>query len=133
MMPSTLWLPRIQKGGSLNFTQLAFETSLAPVILDTDRLYANQQELLFSAASTAGIRTPNASLAAAEIQKAKFSLTAQSRAPETNLFNLPRIACWPIHADLAGNASSPYASAFDRLIAFCATINKRAVLFPAQG
>ncbi|MFZ4779726.1 MAG: hypothetical protein ACOYM3_30575, partial [Terrimicrobiaceae bacterium] len=64
-----------------------------------------------------------ASLTKAQIELAKFFLTARSRAPETNLFNLPRVAMWPIYKFLnaTGTPNNAYTTAFDRLIAFCAS------------
>jgi len=112
--------PRIEKGGSLNLTVTA-TTSLLPVEMDHDRLYANEDELIFNNA-----RLANAGLSQSDIAGAKFFLTAQSRAPETNLFNLPKIACWPVHT------ATDHRSAFDKLIAFCSAINGLPYYFQRQ-
>ena len=112
--------PRLLPGGSAQGTvQVASKTALSaafPGFPKANRLYASLDELLFKPD-----RTPNPALTEAQLEQAKFFLTAHSRAPETNLFNLPRIACWPIDSDLAANPLSPYTTAFDRLIAFCAS------------
>lgn len=104
--------PRIAAGGSLNLTKPATDT-LAPVTFDQDRLYANDDELIFNKD-----RQANNGLTSAEIERAKFFITTTSRAPEVNLFNLPKVVCWPIHSDALSHRS-----AFDKLIAFCGTLN----------
>jgi uncharacterized protein (TIGR02600 family) len=50
------------------------------------------------------------------LQRMRFFLTTTSRAPEVNLFGLPRMSIWPINSDVAKQ------SAYDKLIAFCSTI-----------
>lgn len=88
--------------------------------------YATLDEYQFSGAGTSP-RTANSAgglLGKADIEAAKFFATANSRAPEVNLFNLPRVAIWPVDKDLATNPASPRTTAFDRLIAFCSTLRK---------
>src|SRR5690606_36639465 len=58
------------------------------------------------------------------LERAKFFITVSSRAPETNLFNKPRIAIWPI-----SNKPGDYRTTFDELIHFCASMGKN----PAAG
>lgn len=106
--------PRVKEGGSNGGTAIA-PGALSP---DTDRIYANVDELIFQ---------PNRGLNAValtkeQLEQAKFFLTARSRAPETNLFNLPRLAMWPIFK-LGANGLTDAArtTIFDRLIAFCAS------------
>lgn len=114
--------PRIAAGGSLNLTRPATDT-LAPVTFDQDRLYANDDELIFNKD-----RQANSGLTSAEIERAKFFLTTTSRAPEVNLFNLPKVVCWPLHTDAASRRS-----AFDKLIAFCGTLNGSPYYFQRQN
>lgn len=106
---------RVQKGGSLGGTALA----TGKVIGDADRLYASIDELVFD---------PNRDdqpIDQQRLQRGRFFLTAHSRAPEVNLFNMPRIAIWPIHRTDSTAARSPY----DRLIAFCSSINQQPYYF----
>lgn len=110
-------MPRIVGGGSEAGTVLATN----PLTPDDDRLYASVDELIFAPS-----RSGNAGLAKDQLEKARFFLTAHSRAPETNLFNLPRIACWPVFKDLAVDRVTP----FDRLIAFCASTGPDNALVP---
>lgn len=104
-------VPRVVGGGSNGGTAIAS----APLTPDSDRLYASIDEMLFDPN-----RTPEASLSRSLLQGAKFFLTARSRAPETNLFNLPRVATWPIYRlGTNGLPNMTRTTVFDRLIAFC--------------
>lgn len=115
--------PRYTWGGSSGGT---VPTDSNNPILDlrnvSDRLYSSIDELVFSADRTAGV------LARDTVEQRRFVLTTQSRAPETNLFNLPRVAIWPIHA----NAGSSYRTALDNEIARASTINGEPFYFQRQ-
>lgn len=107
-------VPRIVGGGSEGGTAVA----AGAINTDTDRLYATVEELLFKPDHT----QVNSGLSATDVERAGFFLTAYSRAPETNLYNLPRMACWPIYkVGASGVPDSSHTTAFDRLIAFCAS------------
>ncbi len=110
-------VPRIVGGGSEAGTLLA----TGPLVPDGDRLYAGVDELIFDPG-----RSDNAGLSKAQLEQSRFFLTSHSRAPETNLFNLPRIACWPVFKNLA----SGRVTAFDKLIAFCASTGTAGDLKP---
>ena len=111
-------VPRLSDGGSKNAT-LAVDAA-APVPLDQDRLYSTEDEIVF-----ANNRTGNTSIGKALVERGKFFLTTVSRAPETNLFNLPKVVCWPVHA-----INTPeYRTPFDRLFAFCGELNGSAYFF----
>jgi hypothetical protein len=88
--------------------------------------YATLDEYQFSETGTSPrtVNSAGSSLSKADLEAAKFFTTANSRAPEVNLFNLPRVAIWPVDEDLATNPASPRTTAFDRLIAFCSTLRK---------
>ncbi len=60
------------------------------------------------------------------LERSKFFITANSRAPETNMFNLPRVAIWPIYdAPYDTEAyKKTHLSPFDRLIHYCASLGK---------
>jgi uncharacterized protein (TIGR02600 family) len=83
---------------------------------DASRLYANVDELLFATNRSATGTNP---VTPQQLERARFFLTASSRAPDVTLFNTPRILSWPI-TFTAGNTNklTPY----DRLIAFCGTV-----------
>lgn len=59
------------------------------------------------------------------MERVRFFVTATSRAPEETLFNTPRVACWPITPDEM--------TAFDELIAFCATLNDSEYFFKRKN
>ena len=107
--------PRYSSGGTVEATQIASTA----VLSSTNRLYTSVDDFVFNPNRAAN----STSIDKTALQKAKFFATCCSRAPEVNLFNKPRIAMWPIHADLASNANSPYTTVADRLIAFCSTIS----------
>jgi uncharacterized protein (TIGR02600 family) len=83
---------------------------------DASRLYANVDELLFATNRSATGTNP---VTPQQLERARFFLTASSRAPDVTLFNTPRIVSWPI-TFTSGNTNkiTPY----DRLIAFCGTL-----------
>lgn len=109
--------PRVVGGGSENGTRLA----TAALTADSDRLYATVDESIFTAA-----REDFPSLTQTQLSQAPFFLTAHSRAPETNLFDLPRIATWPIFQ----NMPAARVSVFDKLIAFCSSTGEAGNLKP---
>lgn len=135
-------VPRINGGGSEAGTKATVTTANSTsgvgggtaggtaIVPDTDRLYASVDELVFTPT-----RGTNGGLNKSQLEQAKFFLTARSRAPEVNLFNLPRVAIWPIDSSWANNPSNSNAtglsktSAFDRLIAFCSSINSKPYYF----
>ena len=106
--------PRVVEGGSDRGTAVA-PTALTP---DGDRLYCSVDELVVKPN-----RDLNAGLDKDTVDKVRFCLTAQSKAPEVNLFNQPRIAIWPIRKDPLLSSSSAKVTVFDKLIAFCSTVN----------
>ncbi len=109
--------------------QLAGDDSVWPVTLDHDRLYASVDELLFNPVFANNQRggqllavkskTDQTDLSREMLETARFFLTTESRAPEQNLFNKPRVALWPVNVDDAKRTT------FDRTIAFCATVGPR--------
>lgn len=109
--------PRYKFGGSQGGKVLA----TGPISLSPVRLLPSLDELIFRPD-----RTEDPVLNRATLESRRFLVTTHSRAPETNLFNLPRVAIWPVY-ELNGNtlsATNPdpdYTNTFDRLIAFCAS------------
>lgn len=98
----------------------------------TKHLYASVDDMLFrSGRFTTGGGTPDLNLidpgAAASaantippeaIERLRFFLTTNSRAPELNLFSRPRVTTWPV------NASPRYRTSFDDLFVFTSTLAK---------
>ncbi len=97
--------------------------------LDTDRLFASVDELLFNPA-----RGVTDGITRSFLEKAKFFLTTSGRTPETNMFNLPRIALWPLQQERDPNFGMPGCPARPRtpqddLIAQCTTIGGKPYYF----
>lgn len=99
--------PRVVQGGA---------PAGGALTADRDRLYASIDELNFDAAG----REPYPWLSQREIERARFCLTAHSRAPEVTIFGRPRISCWPI---------SPAQSVYDKSVALCSSIGGRPYYF----
>ncbi|MDR3402984.1 MAG: Verru_Chthon cassette protein A [Chthoniobacter sp.] len=100
-----------------------------------DRLYASVDEFLFGAhVSVGNFSTPNYTritnnvyanltnnpITPDLVDKLRFFVTTQSRAPELNLFGQPRISCWPVRAESPGEVTG--LNVFDNLILFCSTV-----------
>jgi len=109
-------VPRIQQGGSYGGTQWPSTSNFINLSNDVDRLYASPDELLYSgSALSSGTRATNNPLTATDISTRAFFLTACSRAPETTLFETPRVSIWPTMT------SGTCQDSFDKLLNFCAT------------
>lgn len=108
-------IPRIQTGGSTGGTVAVpiTNTSASIITPDSDRLFANVDEFLFNPS-----RGENSLITSKkpQLRRARFFLTANSRAPEVNLYGKPRISLWPENSDPAKR------SPFDTLAAFCTTL-----------
>jgi uncharacterized protein (TIGR02600 family) len=133
--------PRLVWGGSLGGTVWAGQSaSLNLSQALRQPLYASADELMFASTasppaarnvnylSVDGSSAPNY-LTQAQLEQAKFFITASSRAPEVNLFDKPRVSMWPISSDYFTHIGTPsyvsaYTTAHDRLIAFCSTLRK---------
>lgn len=63
------------------------------------------------------------------LEQLRFFLSASSRAPELNLFGLPRVSIWPVHERDDPNPATSKRSAYDDLIAFCSTIADKPYYF----
>lgn len=144
--------PRLSWGGSEGGTvPFAYTTPAVP--LKSDRLYATVDELAFRAPPSATARSPKdrnllAGTAADPIpiseqtlEEWRFFLTANSRAPEVNLFNQPRVSIWPVDDPTKKNPVRgalqdtakdlvDQQSPLDKLLAFCSTLGTGASAKP---
>jgi uncharacterized protein (TIGR02600 family) len=120
--------PRYAWGGSQFGAQSTMPGETVPT--KTDRLYASLDELCFSPTlAGSGQRQANP-VSAAQLEAARFVLTAHSESPETTLLGEPRIAIWPV----ADPTSAGGMTATDRAIMSAATVaagtpNARSYLF----
>lgn len=128
--------PRVIRGGSDNGKNPNLANVLAP---DNDRLFASLGELRFASRKTtaAALRKENGSLFGYSIsdegwtdlvERRKGFLTTSSRAPELTMSGKPRVAVWPI--SVLDHPTTPYRSALDKLIAFCATLKNGGAEYP---
>ncbi|PTX92009.1 hypothetical protein DB346_23945 [Verrucomicrobia bacterium LW23] len=121
-------LPRTKPGGSLGGTVTTPATP-GGIGLKSERLFATVDEVVYSplrTGETAGdadyttAASGPAPLNADNINRAKFFLTANSRSPDVNQFNKPRVCIWPITLDKS--SGEELKTPFDQLIAFCSTM-----------
>lgn len=130
--------PRNMWGGSEMGTKPTVSFGALPAQpLDTDRLYASVDEVFFGMPANADEipRPSNAlGLQRTDVEKLRFFLTTQNRAPDTNPFNQPRIGLWPVPepgkknpANL--NSTTDSQTPTDKLIAFCCSLNANPYYF----
>jgi len=134
-------IPRLATGGSKSGTSQVTTATTTP-IPNSNHLYDSVDEFLFNAAATnprgVNVNPANATSTASPsttpftesaIEKVRFFLTANSRAPEVNMFNKPRIALWPLQANTVTNTVVTPApacwTAKDKLIAACSTLGAK--------
>lgn len=116
--------PRYRWGGSENASRPIWDRAenwQAGSLLNlnkNERLYATPSELLLNV--TRGLNDSRLETATAE---SGFLLTESSRAPEINVFGLPRVGIWPLDAD------PDKRTACDKLIARALTIGDKPYFF----
>ncbi|MEI6035530.1 MAG: Verru_Chthon cassette protein A, partial [Verrucomicrobiae bacterium] len=120
--------PRISWGGSAGGTKYAWLTRELGAT-DMDRLYATPDELSFgNGVDSAGLRIPNTANGTSlekddqKLDELRFFLTTQSRAPELNLFNRPRISLWPFNEEMVQTTVDARLTPEDRLIRFASEL-----------
>jgi hypothetical protein len=104
--------PRYNDGGTLGGNNTAYSAAATSLPIKNDRLFPTVDEMFYSptrGATAAGISQ-------ADLEARRFFLTATSRAPETTLFDTPRVTTWPVWQTVASRTP------LERLIAFCSTI-----------
>jgi uncharacterized protein (TIGR02600 family) len=109
--------------------------------LKSDRLYSSVDELAFASTNpSSGRNYGTTKLSPTNIASLRFFLTAESRAPEVNILNLPRICLWPLNDTNGANlnptnpnwvtaAGTARWSFLDKSIAKCATLGTKAYYF----
>jgi uncharacterized protein (TIGR02600 family) len=140
-------VPRIHTGGSYGGTR-TFEsdqyreasgdsqTADAVAIQEatSERLYASVDELLFSQNNDSTRRVLNQAQVSAQVtlfnkttlERASAFLTTNNRSSEINLFGLPRIAMWPLPANVNKRTG------FDKMIEFCSRIGGQNYIFQRE-
>ncbi len=120
--------PRIGWGGSEGGTKYAWLTRELGST-DMERLYATVDELSYGKGLDAsGLRLANTvngnklESSGQKLDELRFFLTTQSRAPELNLFNRPRISLWPFNQEMVATSVDPRLTPEDRLIRFASEL-----------
>ncbi len=125
-------VPRVVGGGSQSGTRY-IDTRLASeangLVPDTEPLFPSLDDVVMRSdrepheyPDAEGNAIPADQLSE-YLERAKFFVTVNSRAPETNMFNLPRVAIWPIYNARYGSGKyKTHLTAFDRLIHYCASM-----------
>ncbi len=133
--------PKISAGGSMGGTKSYVKDDFDPANIvatpidiagtGSERLYASVDEMLFREGYNSVTKQRPASeltlpgtggkkiFDRETLERSRFFLTAQSRAPEFSIHGLPRIAVWPIADESRGKERR---TNFDNLIALCATL-----------
>ena len=130
--------PRIGSGGSQGGTIMAWLTRNVGV-LDYDRLFPSVDELAFGKTSanwTSGNATNDLRYSSPfimDVTRLPFFLTTDSRAPELNAFNRPRVTLWPFNTELVADPTKMTPE--DRLIKAASEIgsNQRKLYFQRQN
>ncbi len=105
--------PRYAFGGSEGAT-IEGTNITTGISTRSDRLYPTVGEMLFNPDHSASFLNSGV---VQQMEPGKFFLTANSKAPEVNLYGQPRISMWPISAANDGN----HRTATDQLLAFAST------------
>lgn len=137
-------IPRVVGGGSASGTRKVDFRNPAErngLVADKDRLYASLDEFLLEPGrkgKDAQLREPNdfpdptqrrggildPKVMQDQLERAKFFLSVVSRAPETTVFNTPRVSIWPTRSSEGPGFTPKHHTPFDRLIRFCAEVGR---------
>ena len=128
-------VPRVVPGGSQSGTRKVdpdIPAEADGLVADTEPLFPSLDDMVMRSDREPHVYPDNTGTDISEsdlgdfLERSKFFITAYSRAPEVNLFNLPRVAIWPIYnTDRSEDAASDYQrklTSFDRLIHYCASV-----------
>lgn len=128
-------VPRVVGGGSESGTRLINTRDPKEqngLVADTEPLFPSVDDMIMRSdreehefPDAKGNPIPDDELSE-YLERSKFFLSVYSRAPEVNMFNLPRVAMWPIYdAQRSSDKRSDYQtklSPFDRLIHYCSSV-----------
>ena len=111
--------PRYNDGGTLGGNNTAYSANATSLPIKNDRLFPTVDEMFYSPTRGAAA----AGISQADLEARRFFLTATSRAPETTLFDTPRVTTWPVWQSVTSRTP------LERLIAFCSTIGSQPFYF----
>lgn len=119
-------VPRVMSGGTFSGTEVPLEKKF--MTDDYERLFASVDEMAFHPEIDKNNLRKNSGGIVPEkarelLERGKFFLTANNRAPEVNMFNKPRVNLWPMQSDsaLRNVGGKPMRNAKDKLLAFCSS------------
>ena len=118
--------PRFKSGGTLGGTlDRKTNPSVAEItaLRKNDRLFASIDELFYNPARGANA----AGISKADLEARRFLLTSSSRAPETTLWNTPRLTIWPTFQTASKRGPT------DKLITFTSTIAGKPFYFVREN
>ena len=134
--------PRYLWGGSASGVSntLYGSNAITSGMLPASRLYASVDEFFFAATNSSGPSSGQAqsmtNFTPQDVSRLRFFLTAESRAPEVNPLNLPKISLWPepdtnnkMTANTNAAAAATNRTLLDQTIAFCSTLGTNAYYF----
>lgn len=119
-------------------------------VFDRDRLFATLDEYWFrpdrtpmpnnglygvftNRSGNTILDTPFTTLTPEALDRVRFFLTANSRAPELNLWGMPRVCIWPVAEKDALVATDSKRTGFDDLITFCSTVATKPYIFSRRN
>ena len=138
-------VPRVVGGGSESGTRAvnpANDKEANGLIPDKDRLYPSLDDFILQPGGGRGYDhvDPDISYGTRDesifprrsgnqgvdemLEQNRFFLTVSSRAPETNVFNMPRVSVWPTYYAQGDDELKFNHTPFDRVIRFCAELGQ---------
>lgn len=129
-------VPRIEWGGSEAGERAYLDVE--PLILDKNYLYPSVDEFVMSmnrdeegvvtdwrVENTFDVEKDDVDKVPANelVEQSRFFLTANSRAPEINVFNLPRVSIWPTSVERE-TSKGLHRTPYDELLRFCSRTGK---------
>jgi len=122
--------PRVNHKGTSNTSAGIMGGNASAVAFDLDRLYASVDEFLLASPPSTGTLTPGTAYSRSAVQelvqgdperldRVRFFLTAESRAPEMTSAGMPRMCLWPVYYD---HNSTTHRTSFDNVAGFCTTL-----------
>ncbi len=144
-------VPRIVGGGSASGTRAVDPNNRLEsngLIADKDRLYPSLDDFILQPGGLRGADHTDPSISFGPrapsvfpsyndpptdpevkemgevMELTRFFLTASSRSPEVNLFNMPRVSIWPTYFAKTAQEEQYYKTNFDKFIRFCAELGE---------
>jgi uncharacterized protein (TIGR02600 family) len=112
--------PRVHWGNAGGERAGVFGTGAGGIQFDEDRLYATVDDVLYRPDGSLNAMFKETHLGRGKLERSRFFLTANSRAPETTVTGYPRVSLWPVNAN--SGPKSSLVTAYDRAMHFTCTL-----------